>query len=135
LDKDNSRNQCQLMLQKCYLELIKWYNEINIKNRNNHSISINNIKLFKEDKLNRCNLGWIKTYFEVIFFGVHCSCLISLNFWPTFLYNNVCLGFQQSASILDDFISTKNDVWGNKRKSRFRLDEPDTREKVKATLM
>ena len=29
---------------------------------------------------------------------------------------------------------TENDVWGNKRKSRFRLDEPDTREKIKATL-
>jgi len=26
------------MLQKCYLELIKWYNEINIKIRNKHSI-------------------------------------------------------------------------------------------------
>ena len=26
-------------------------------------------------------------------------------------------------------ITTENDVWGNKRKSRFRLDEPDSREK------
>jgi len=36
---------------------------------------------------------------------------------------------------LDDFTNTENDVWGNKRKSRFRLDEPDTREKIKAILL
>ena len=67
---------------------------------------------------------------QLWFFGVAVLAL----FWPTFLYNDVCLGFQQSAVLLDDFINTENDVWGNKRKSCFRLDEPDTREK-KATLL
>jgi len=56
---------------------------------------------------------------------------VSAGFWPTFLYNDVCLGFLQSAVLLDDFITTENDVWGNKRKSRFRLDEPELREKNK----
>jgi len=52
---------------------------------------------------------------------------VSAGYWPTFLYNDVCLGFQQSSVLLDDFITTENDVLGSKRKSRFRLDEPDTR--------
>ena len=61
--------------------------------------------------------------------------LTKLGFDLLFMYNDVCLGFQQSAVLLDDFITTESDVWGNKRKSRFRLDEPDSREKIKATLL
>jgi len=49
------------------------------------------------------------------FFGV----VVLYPFWPTFLYNDVCLGFQQSAVLLDDFISTESDVWGNTRKPVF----------------
>ena len=41
------------------------------------------------------------------------SCLAHV--WPTFLYNDVCLGFQKSAVLLDDFISTGNDVWGTEK--------------------
>ena len=60
---------------------------------------------------------------SVSFFGV----AVLAHFWPTFLYIDVSLGFQKSAVLLDDFISTEN--VGTQRKSRFRLDEPDTREK------
>ena len=42
-----------------------------------------------------------------------------LHFWPTFLYNDVCLGFQKSAVLLDDFISTENGVWVNREQPVF----------------
>jgi len=52
---------------------------------------------------------------DFVFFGV----AVWAHFWPTFLYNYVCLGFQKSAVLLDNFISTKSDVWENRENSIF----------------
>jgi len=42
-----------------------------------------------------------------------------LTFDLHFLYNDVSLGFQISAVLLDDFICTENDVWGNRENPVF----------------